>query len=59
MTRVGDCAYYAARAAEERELSEAAMDPVVAGVHARLAEGYERLTSTRPGSRPILRIVTG
>jgi len=59
MTRQSDRDYYAARASAERELSERAIDPVVAEVHAKFAESYERLSARRAGSRPLLRIVTG
>ena len=44
MGRQCDQEYYASRASVERELSQTASDPVVAEVHAQLAEGYERLT---------------
>ena len=58
MIRQGDREYYAARAAVERELSQTAPHPLAAEVHAKLAEGYERLTAVKPGSRPELRLVT-
>lgn len=59
MTRQSDREYYAGRASAERELSQTAIDPVVAEIHARLADGYERLTAIRSGSRPVLHLVTG
>jgi len=53
-----DREYYAARALLERGLSQTAIDPVVAEIHAKLADGYERLTAMKVGSRPLLQIVT-
>jgi len=58
MTRQSDRKYYAARAEVERALSLAAIDPLVADIHAKLAEGYERLTTLHSGADPFLRIVT-
>ncbi len=57
MSRQSDRDYYSARASVERELSQKTSDPVVADVHAKLAEGYERLTVLRSGARPILQVV--
>ena len=37
-----DLQYFASRAAAERHLSKTVADPRVAGIHAELAEAYER-----------------
>ena len=39
-------------------MSQTAIDPLVAEIHAKLAEGYERLTTIHSGASPLLRIVT-
>ena len=58
MTDDDDIAYYTARAAAERELSESAGNEVAALVHLKLAERYERLAAREGDKRPTLHIVT-
>lgn len=57
MTDDDDIAYFTARAAAERALSESASNEVAALVHLKLAERYERLARRQPGGRPTLHIV--
>ncbi len=51
-----DMAYFAARAVEEQELSEAADDPIVKLVHANLSKRYEGTLRRNIPARPILHI---
>jgi hypothetical protein len=52
-----DAAYYLARAAAERVLSQNATNPAAAQVHANLAERYDRLARRSEDGRPVLHIV--
>lgn len=51
-----DMSYFAARAAEEQELSEASDDPIVKLVHANLSKRYESILRRNIPARPILHI---
>jgi len=52
-----DFEYFTARGKAERELSKASTEPIVAAIHARMAECYERLASEAGPPRPSLRII--
>jgi len=52
-----DIEYYTERARAERELSERATDPLIAAIHAELANRYEKMA--RAPKRPILHISSG
>ena len=43
MAELNNSAYYAARAAKERECAETAQDPAVAAIHRQMAATYEKL----------------
>ena len=57
MVDADDIAYFTARAAAERALSEASDDEAAALVHLKLAERYERLATRPADARPRLHIV--
>jgi hypothetical protein len=57
MVDADDIAYFTARAAAERALSEASDNQEAALVHLKLAERYERLAARPAGQRPTLHIV--
>ena len=52
-----DFEYFTARGKAERELSKASTEPIVAAIHARMAECYERLASEAGPPRPSLRTI--
>jgi hypothetical protein len=52
-----DMAYFAARAAEELELSEVTDDPIAKLVHANLSKRYEGIVRRNSPARPILHMV--
>jgi hypothetical protein len=57
MMSESDFEYFTARGKAERELSKASTEPIVAAIHARMAECYERLASEAGPPRPSLRII--
>jgi hypothetical protein len=57
MTDQSDLDYFAARGKAERELSKASTEPIVAAIHARMAECYERLAREAGPPRPSLRTI--
>jgi len=58
MTDQGDLEYFSARARAERQLSEKSTDPVVAAIHTKMAECYEKLARDAVAPRRILRVIT-
>jgi hypothetical protein len=55
MTSRNDLEYYRSRTIAERALSEAATNPVVASIHAQLAECYEKRLGDVPAEPSVLR----
>jgi len=56
MTSRNDLEYFGARAIAERALSEAATNPVVASIHAQLAQCYEKRAGDVPAAPSVLRL---
>ena len=57
MMNESDFEYFTARGKAERQLSHASKDPIVAAIHAKMAECYEKFAREEGATRPTLRII--